>query len=199
MLLWRRRCGQRCAERDRELPSLLLMLVLTLPTAAGVVGQTFGVTRQAMRGHEDSVNCLDMMPNRALLISGSDDGSARMWDLRTLECVLGFEVRVYVFVGSWSCKYTSTALLDFPKLLCFSRLPFCSPARGVATPRARESCSTDIHHYFILRRRVWLQARPSAPSPRLQCRKSTRICCSRRRGPQYYCSTCGCPPWPTRS
>ena len=110
------------------------MLVLTLPTAAGVVGQTFGVTRQAMRGHEDSVNCLDMMPNRALLISGSDDGSARMWDLRTLECVLGFEVRVYVFVG-WSCKYTSTALLDFSKLLCFSRLPFCSPGCGVARGR----------------------------------------------------------------
>ncbi len=100
----------RCADGQRysALSSLLLMLVLTLPTAAGVVGQTLGVARHAMLGHKDSVNCLDMMPNRALLISGSDDGSARMWDLRTLECVLGFEV--YVFVGSWSCKYSSTAL-----------------------------------------------------------------------------------------
>jgi WD40 repeat protein len=55
---------------------------------------TLGVTRQAMIGHDDSVNCLDALPERPLLISGSDDGSARMWDLRTLQCVLGFEARL---------------------------------------------------------------------------------------------------------
>jgi len=52
------------------------------------------VTRQEMFGHDDSVNCLHVMPQRPLLISGSDDGSARMWDLRTLQCVLGFEARL---------------------------------------------------------------------------------------------------------
>ena len=36
-----------------------------------------GVTRQAMIGHDDAINCLDAMPNRPILISGSDDGSAR--------------------------------------------------------------------------------------------------------------------------
>ena len=64
------------------------------PVPAGGPCTTLGVTRQAMIGHDDAVNCLDSMPQRPLLISGSDDGSVRMWDLRTLQCVLGFEARL---------------------------------------------------------------------------------------------------------
>lgn len=67
---------------------------LPLEHIRGLPTRTLGVNRQAMLGHDDSVNCLDMMPQRPLLISGSDDGSVRMWDLRTLQCVLGFEARL---------------------------------------------------------------------------------------------------------
>jgi hypothetical protein len=38
-----------------------------------------------LRGHRDSVNCLDVSSDGALVASGSDDSSARIWDPRTNE------------------------------------------------------------------------------------------------------------------
>ena len=55
----------------------LLLVCMVPPTLEALPPEncrTLGVTRQAMLGHDDSVNCLDIMPQRPLLISGSDDG-----------------------------------------------------------------------------------------------------------------------------
>jgi len=175
---------------------LLLAALLALPAAAGgASGQpwagspalgrpspppvppeglctSLGVTRQAMLGHEDSVNCLEMMPNRPLLISGSDDGSARMWDLRTLECVLGFEARIAP--GAPAGAVTSLAGTARP------------PATHTVLSARALGPRTLIHAC----------AHPTLP---LQCRRSASTCCMRRRGPRFCCSTSGCPPCSTRS
>ena len=39
------------------------------------------ITSFVLKGHKSSVNCLDIQ--QSLLLSGSDDQTARLWDLRT--------------------------------------------------------------------------------------------------------------------
>ena len=43
-----------------------------------------------MGGHADAINCLDAISGRSMLLSGSDDGSVRVWDVRALRCVIWF-------------------------------------------------------------------------------------------------------------
>jgi len=49
-----------------------------------------GRERGVLRGHTGRVTCLAELPQRNLLVSGSDDRTLRLWDLNTMEelCVL---------------------------------------------------------------------------------------------------------------
>ena len=40
-----------------------------------------------MTGHTSDVNCLNWHPNATLILSGSDEKTARVWDLRSAKCV----------------------------------------------------------------------------------------------------------------
>jgi WD40 repeat protein len=40
------------------------------------------VSRTFLKGHKDSVSCLEAFPQSGLMISGSEDGSVRLWDPR---------------------------------------------------------------------------------------------------------------------
>mmetsp|Transcript_9858 Transcript_9858/g.15150 ORF Transcript_9858/g.15150 Transcript_9858/m.15150 type:complete len:83 (+) Transcript_9858:149-397(+) len=44
----------------------------------------------SLKGHKSSVNCLECSKNNdsSLLLSGSDDKTARLWDVRTSKTVL---------------------------------------------------------------------------------------------------------------
>ena len=45
-----------------------------------------------LRGHRDTVNCLEHSASASLLASASDDGTARLWDVRTgraVRCIDG--------------------------------------------------------------------------------------------------------------
>jgi len=91
----RRSAGEAClCSRVVHLATMCIALC-NAPAKGGwpaeVAPLGYGISRQAMGGHADAVNCLDAMPGRPLLLSGSDDGTARIWDMRTLQCVLGFE------------------------------------------------------------------------------------------------------------
>eukprot|EP00286_Rhodomonas_abbreviata_P017480 CAMPEP_0181343000 /NCGR_PEP_ID=MMETSP1101-20121128/31336_1 /TAXON_ID=46948 /ORGANISM="Rhodomonas abbreviata, Strain Caron Lab Isolate" /LENGTH=200 /DNA_ID=CAMNT_0023454567 /DNA_START=151 /DNA_END=750 /DNA_ORIENTATION=- len=55
--------------------------------------QELHVTRELLLGHTDSVNCLEEVQDSHLVLSGSDDGTARLWDLRTLQNVLSLSAR----------------------------------------------------------------------------------------------------------
>ena len=48
----------------------------------------FEVDKRCILGHEGSVNSLDIADGRHLLLSGSEDGTVRAWDMRTTRCVL---------------------------------------------------------------------------------------------------------------
>mmetsp|Transcript_14310 Transcript_14310/g.16403 ORF Transcript_14310/g.16403 Transcript_14310/m.16403 type:complete len:84 (+) Transcript_14310:104-355(+) len=41
-----------------------------------------------LKGHKSSVNCLSYQNETSLLLSGSDDTTARLWDLRTSKASL---------------------------------------------------------------------------------------------------------------
>jgi len=46
-----------------------------------------------LKGHKKSVICIDIKETQSLLITGSEDKTARVWDLRTgksTKCLLGF-------------------------------------------------------------------------------------------------------------
>jgi WD40 repeat protein len=45
-----------------------------------------------LKGHKDTVNCLEFNSSLSLLASSSDDGTARLWDLRigrAVKCIDG--------------------------------------------------------------------------------------------------------------
>jgi WD40 repeat protein len=78
LIIWSGRCLLFAASCS----ALLLQICAT--------NQGSGIIRQAMSGHADAINCLDAIPGHSMLLSGSDDGSVRVWDVRALQCVIGF-------------------------------------------------------------------------------------------------------------
>jgi WD40 repeat protein len=52
------------------------------------------IARTYLKGHKESVTCLDVIAQRDLLLSGSDDNSVRIWDLTTsksIKALLAFD------------------------------------------------------------------------------------------------------------
>lgn len=54
------------------------------------------------KGHKDSVTCLDIHPTLDLIVSGSEDGTVRFWDLETKKAVrcfvVGIPVRYFIII-----------------------------------------------------------------------------------------------------
>ena len=50
--------------------------------------QVFRIYLQTLSGHTGGINCMDILDNQ--LLTGSDDRTARLWDLTTQECKVGW-------------------------------------------------------------------------------------------------------------
>ncbi|CAN0450293.1 unnamed protein product, partial [Discosporangium mesarthrocarpum] len=48
--------------------------------------------RQELPGHEQAVTCLAVTRDGALLVSGSEDGTARTWHIMSRQCVQKIDV-----------------------------------------------------------------------------------------------------------
>ncbi len=72
-----------------------------------IFGLATGALVRTLDGHTDVVNCLAMSANNKYLISGSNDKSARIWDLKTMKTL---------FVLNTECwKVTSVGFTDDSK------------------------------------------------------------------------------------
>ncbi|KAM9744966.1 LOW QUALITY PROTEIN: THO complex subunit 6 homolog [Menidia menidia] len=78
-----------------------------------------GVFKAALQGHTDYVHCVCMREREAELLSGSEDGAVRMWDIRTGQSVHRIDVYKYE-----SCarpqfgKWISCVTTDSDWMLC---------------------------------------------------------------------------------
>ena len=80
--------------------------------------------------HEDEVSCLDVSLKYGLIGSGGDDGSVRLWDLRSLRCGGESSLHCQKFNNSifdvkfhHSLKVLATAGADHTsKVFCFDWL-----------------------------------------------------------------------------
>ena len=64
----------------RQSAAVLALVLVWAGSGVGLTSSplsTLSVVRQTMVGHDDSVNCLKMVGETRLLLSGSEDGSTR--------------------------------------------------------------------------------------------------------------------------
>ncbi|RWS29167.1 THO complex subunit 6-like protein, partial [Leptotrombidium deliense] len=72
--------------------------------------------KQTLKGHTDYVNCLALSPDSRTLYSGSEDGSIRIWDLRSASVVNLIEPHKYQVSGggplmsSWHLRSLSKGI-----------------------------------------------------------------------------------------
>ncbi|XP_041932781.1 ribosome biogenesis protein bop1 [Alosa sapidissima] len=65
--------------------------------------QPFPTTQSLVyRGHTSLVRCISVSPTGQWLVSGSDDGSVRFWEVSTARCMKTIEVSVAVKSVAWS-------------------------------------------------------------------------------------------------
>ena len=48
-----------------------------------------GILKETMADHEESINCMALSEDGSMLVTGSEDSTARMWSTRTdeTECI----------------------------------------------------------------------------------------------------------------
>uniref|UniRef100_A0A1A8NA55 THO complex 6 homolog n=3 Tax=Nothobranchius TaxID=28779 RepID=A0A1A8NA55_9TELE len=118
--LWTKRPNYRSS---LEIPEINSMVINTqdnsLVIGAGdnnvhILDLEHGDFKAALQGHTDYVHCVCVRERESELLSGSEDGSVRMWDTRTGQCVHCIEVYKYESCvrpqyGKWiSCVTTDS-------------------------------------------------------------------------------------------
>ncbi|XP_053707596.1 THO complex subunit 6 homolog isoform X1 [Synchiropus splendidus] len=87
-----------------EIPEINAMVIYprddTLVVGGGdnnihVLDMQRGSFKSVLQGHADYVHCLNVRPQEAQLLSGSEDGSVRIWDMRTNQSVHVVEAHKY--------------------------------------------------------------------------------------------------------
>eukprot|EP00953_Heterococcus_sp_UTEX-ZZ885_P034309 17779-Heterococcus_DN1.PRE.1 len=117
------------------------------------LGQVLGVPLRALQGHEGGVISLRWDHTGTRLLSGSWDGTARIWDIATSECIAilpGHENGVCVLgLPNGNIATGSTGKQDSGKVVDFQ---MCLTVRHTCTICW---CYCNYQHYFDVHIRLW--------------------------------------------